>query len=416
MPVTDAADAPPIATIEPSGWNDSLEEPDVAIPVAAIGEVIDVSDDEADDCVQYVPASTATTAGCPPGPHACGDHWHFRANVRPFAEFRVPLPPGYTAASALLEGSIRQRTEFRYEAIAVQVSNPNAPLDDRSIWAYMSRVGRGSSARCAVYSPMYIPDQRLAQAMFPDSTHDFTAYVCGDLSRPDVIAIPIYHPGMTHWTLGIYDASGNILHYFDPMLGPLDEQTRIDLLAAVNNFYPHGSWSDGSAPFVNVVPHASYNAQTDAVNGGFLTCLLWEQWMSASHHPTLIQPLCMAHERQRIINNLVNIFVGDDQPFLPLPAPTHPLEPLETRRASLPHAALLDRIQLAMENPLPSGVTLLFLPLFKRCLNLKYYSDGLFCTAGAGSGSQEEENAEQTPFRVHALRCLFMLMMFTCLL
>jgi hypothetical protein len=389
-----------IPAVEPSGWDDSLETPDLPVPVEAIGEVIAVSDDEEEDSVLCLPVSSAA-AGCPRWPHTCGDHWHFSANSQPFEDFRVPLPHNY---SPLQEDSIRHLTGLEYEAIAVLASNDLSLLDDRTLWAYMARVAHGSSARCAVYNPMYTWEQRWVLAMSQGMGLDFNAYVYGDLSRPEVIAIPIYHPGMTYWAIGIYETLSNTVHYFDPMLGPLEEQTRVDLLAAVSNFYPHGSWSDSSAPSFAVVPHVSYNTQIGDADGGFHICLLWEKWLSAPHHPTLILPLCMGHERQRISNNLVNIFIGDDEPFLPLPLRSHRVEPLTMYRDSLPHTALLDRIRLAMENPFPPQVVLISL-IYMRFIYM-LASDRLLRDASADYGHREPCTCpiSGTPFYLLSMR------------
>jgi hypothetical protein len=359
-----------IPVVEPSGWNDVLATSDVPIPVEAIGEVADSDEEnEAEDGVEH----EVRARDCPRRPHICNGLWHFTSEERPFVQYRVPLPPNY---APLQQGSIRQQTTLNWEEVAYLSRSDHEWLDDRLLYAYMARVAHGSTARVAVYDPRYTHDAREFRSA-GEGELDFASHTYGELHRPEVIAIPIHLPG--HWTLGIFDAGTNIVNYYDSLHYPLAEPTREDMLMAVMNFYPQGVLEDVAAPRINVVDPRAYNAQRgDSWNCGFHVALLWEHWLMTADHKTLIEPFSIAHERLRIQSNLISIFIGDEQPILPLPNRIFRVEPLEQYHRSLPHADLLDRLRQAMHNPVavhedaaPAQVTPLFLSyrVLFRCLS-----------------------------------------------
>jgi hypothetical protein len=241
------------------------------------------------------------------------------------------------------------------DAIALLMQTDRTWADDRAMWALMARTAYESNRagqRVVVFDPMYTQTVRDWRSQGADLELDLDTYTFGEMNRPDTIGIPVYHPN--HWVLGIYDARSNVINYFDTLHGPLDNQTRDDMLAGVRRFYPNGVHDDGVLPRVRTVPFRAYNAQTDGINCGFHVPMLWERWLTTPEHTTFIESLSMQHERLRMINNLVDIFLGEDRPLLPLIQHAR-VAPLERYRASLSHYDLICRVRSAMQGtPLQS--------------------------------------------------------------
>jgi len=114
-----------------------------------------------------------------------------------------------------------------------------------------------------------------------------------------------------HWVLGIYTRESHTIRYYNTMWAPLRTDTRQALIAAVKEFYPNCP-----DPTIRITPRWEYNQQRDGYNCGPHCCLIFERYVMGDS--TMIRPLSLEHERQRMLSNLIAAYIADDMPYLPL--------------------------------------------------------------------------------------------------
>jgi hypothetical protein len=221
------------------------------------------------------------------------------ANEQPYAEFnmhgrviRVSYPIGYQMDNP--NATLRQRTVIYWPAIAELMVDLHSWYDDRAVWLYMCLIAMHSGRRAAIISPFYTEIWRQTRhATFMTAREQ----AIGILDEPDIIAIPM-NIGGNHWVLGIYTRDTHTIRYYNTIWGPLRTETRQALIAVVREFYP--ALPD---PGISIVPRHAYNQQKDSYNCGPHCCLIFERFMMGDS--TLIRPLNMEHERQRMLSNLI---------------------------------------------------------------------------------------------------------------
>jgi hypothetical protein len=187
------------------------------------------------------------------------------------------------------------------------------------MWLYMIMIAMRSGQRAAVIDPGYTDMWQYDQDIVRLPTHlqaqhrptidnhqqgrhlamqlDIREHTAGVVDDPELIAIPIFiRPN--HWTLGIYTRDDHTIRYYDTLWTPLSATIREQLTAVVRDFF-----TDAPQPAVIEVPTAEYNRQTDGFNCGPHCLLIWESFLT-HRDSTLITPLNMRIERNRLLSNL----------------------------------------------------------------------------------------------------------------
>jgi hypothetical protein len=184
------------------------------------------------------------------------------------------------------------------------------------------------------FRAMQHPDVRAAEER--DRPLRAAAFAHGDVAGADVVLIPRlnYHApaGLLntsdttgHFTIGVYLPQTGVVHHYDPLQTPVDDNMRQYYRRVVGTLHTEG---DQQYRFLRVIgrPANRFNRQEDGVNCGFYAAMVGELVLLRGHNNTYIPRFDSARlqqQRRRIVTFLRGIHEGRLPYYLPPPATQH---------------------------------------------------------------------------------------------